>query len=67
MTIKEKKEQVELFAQIIELTNQLKDTTLLQIVSDNAMTNINALELKDKILVDNTETYKFDDTHRYDN
>jgi hypothetical protein len=66
MTIKEKKEQVELFAQIIELTNQLKDTTLLQIVSDNAMTNINALELKDKILVDNTETYKFDDTHRYD-
>lgn len=67
MTIKEKKEQVELFTQIIELTNKLKDTTLLQIVSDNAMTNINALELKDKILVDNTETYKFDDTHRYDN
>lgn len=69
MTIEEKKEharQVELFTQIIELTNQLDNASLLKIVSDNALAEIDAIKLKEQILVDNTETYKFDDTMRYD-
>ncbi len=58
--------QFELFTQIIELTNQLDNVNLLKIVSDNALAEIDAIKLKEQILVDNTETYKFDDTMRYD-
>lgn len=58
--------QFELFTQIIKLTNQLDNATLLKVISDNALAEIDAIRLKEQILVDNTETYKFDDTMRYD-
>ncbi len=63
---KKRHNQFELFTQIIELTNQLDNASLLKIVSDNALAEIDAIKLKEQILVDNIETYKFDDTMRYD-
>ncbi len=58
--------QTEIFRKVIELTNLLTDVELLKVISDNALENINAIRTKEKILVDDTETYKFDDTMRYD-
>lgn len=42
--MKELIEQEDIFIQILKLTNQLKDATLLQIVSDFALGTILALE-----------------------
>lgn len=42
--MKELIEQEDIFIQILKLTNQLKDATLLQIVSDFALGSIHALE-----------------------
>lgn len=65
MTIKEHNEQFELFEQAIEIINQLDNINFLKIISDNALEQIEDINLRNRILVDNTETYKFDDTMRY--
>lgn len=65
MTLKEHDKQVELFGQAIEIINQLDNINLLKIISDNALEQIEDINLRNRILVDNTETYKFDDTMRY--
>lgn len=66
MTIKEHNKQFELFEQAIEIINQLDNINFLKIISDNALEQIEDINLRNQILVDNTEVYKFDDTMRYD-
>lgn len=64
--IKMSQNQFELFELISEGILHLENTNLLKVISDNALAQIDSINLKNRILVDDTEHYKFDDTMRYD-
>ena len=58
----DKMNQFKLFTVIFELLVKLENPNLLKIISDNCLESIAEIKEKEKILVDNTDTYKFDDT-----
>lgn len=58
--------QFKLFTSIYKLLLNLNNVNFLKIISEVALELVKYYEKREKILVDDTEQYKFDDCKRYD-
>lgn len=58
--------QFKLYTTIYKLMLNLNNVNFLKLISATALELVKGYEEREKILVDDTEYYKFDDTKRYD-
>lgn len=58
--------QFKLYTHIYKLMFNVTNVNFLKLISATAIELINDIEEKEKLRVDDTETYKFDDTMKYD-